>query len=272
MWENKTAQQGESEAGTGQLDRLRPPPAPREEGPDYLLRAQILVCVVLAVLAALLRQLGLPVFETLRQEYRQAMEPPAAAQAAVQFAAGLLTGAQQQAQAALEEWRQQLEAGEALNAQGAGGIFPVKEKNLPDGYSLEDCPVEGELAQPLSWYNVTSEYGWRKHPLTGQNDFHTGIDLANAEGAPISPVREGIVLKTGCSVSYGNYLQVMHADGLVSVYCHLQYIFVRAGEWVQPGQILGTVGSTGVSTGPHLHLELICDGVHYDPAAALGLA
>ena len=271
MWKNETAKQDQGRLETGHADLLRPPPAPREETPDYLLRAQVLICVVLAVLVALLRQLGLPAFETLRQEYQQAMEPGSAAQAAVQFAGGLLAGFGQRAQEALDEWQRQLQAASGAETLGAGGLFPVKEKALPDGYSLENCPVEGELAQPLSWYTVTSEYGWRKHPITGKTDFHTGIDLANAEGAPISPVREGIVLKTGCNASYGNYVQVMHADGLVSIYCHMQYIFVRAGECVTTVHKLGTVGSTGVSTGPHLHLELISDGVHYDPAAALGV-
>lgn len=273
MWENETEKQQTADRQP-RPEYLKPPPAPVSDGPDYLLRAQIAICVVVALLVFLMRQLGMPAFETVRQDYNEAMESgqPPAAQAAVEFAGDLLAGLQAWTQTALEQWKQQLEAEKAAAAfTGAGGLFPVKQDSVPEGYSLKDCPVEGELEQPLAWYTVTSEYGWRKHPLTGKKDFHTGIDLANAEGTPITPVRQGIVLKTATNSSYGNYVQVMHSDGLVSVYCHMQYVFMRAGECVEPGECLGTVGSTGVSTGPHLHLELISNGIHYDPAAALGV-
>lgn len=272
MWENETAKQQETSGAQGASSYLKPPRPSTDPGPDYLLRAQIVLCILLAVVVFCMRQLGMPAFETLRQEYNTAMEQSdaPAAQAAIEFAGDFLAGVQGRAQRALQQWRQQLGENETTFT-GAGGIFSVKGKNLPDGYSLEECPVEGELAQPLVWYSVTSPYGWRKHPLTGKMDFHTGIDLANAEGTTITPVREGIVLKTDVNNSYGNYVQILHADGLVSVYCHMQYVFVRAGECVTTADSLGTVGSTGVSTGPHLHLELISDGVHYDPAAALGI-
>lgn len=272
MWENETEKQQPAD-GQSRLEGLKPPPAKAPDGPDYLLRAQILICILVALAVFLMRQLGMPAFETLRQDYNKAMEQEQApaAQAAVEFAEDFLTVLRDRAQSVLTQWKEQLEAEQATAAYtGAGGLFPVKGSSLPEGYSLDDCPVKGELAQPLPWYTVTSEYGWRKHPLTGKKDFHTGIDLANAEGTLITPVREGIVLKTDYNSSYGNYIQVMHADGLVSVYCHMQYVFVRAGECVELGESLGTVGSTGVSTGPHLHLELISDGIHYDPAAALG--
>lgn len=273
MWENETAKQQQTGGAQPTPDYLKPPPPPRSEGPDYLLRAQVLLCVALALVVFLMRQLGMPAFQTLQQEYNKAMglSGAPAAQAAIELAGNFLAGLHDKAQAALEQWRQELESEGPAVFTGAGGIFSVKLKDLPDGYSLKDCPVEGELEQPLAWYSVTSAYGWRKHPITGKTDFHTGIDLANAEGTVITPVREGIVLKTDTNSSYGNYIQILHGDGLVSVYCHMQYVFVRAGECVTTADSLGTVGSTGVSTGPHLHLELICDGIHYDPAAALGI-
>lgn len=274
MWENETAKQ-QTENQKSQLGTcLKPPPADTPEGPDYLLRAQVIICVIVALVVLIMRQLGMPAFEMIRQDYNAAInqKQAPAAQAAVELAADLLGGLRDRAQTALDQWKQQLQAEQAIaEFTGAGGILNVKGNTLPEGYSLKDCPLEGELAQPLPWYTVTSEYGWRKHPLTGKKDFHTGIDLANAEGTPIAPVREGIVLKTGTNSSYGNYVQLMHSDGLVSVYCHMQYVFVRAGECVELDECLGTVGSTGVSTGPHLHLELISDGIHYNPAAALGV-
>ena len=142
---------------------------------------------------------------------------------------------------------------------------------MPTGYSLKSYVPEQAIAQPLSWYNVTSEYGWRKHPITRKSDFHSGIDLATAEGVPISPALEGIVLQSGYSASYGNYVKLLHGGGVMTLYCHMQYVFVRAGELVAPGSVLGTVGSTGAATGPHLHFELLYEDVRYDPAEALGL-
>ena len=80
---------------------------------------------------------------------------------------------------------------------------------------------------------------------------------------------DGIVRMAGRHKSYGNYLRVLHADGDETLYAHLQYLFVRAGEAVSAGQTLGTVGQTGNATGPHLHFEILHRGLRYDPAAAL---
>lgn len=92
-----------------------------------------------------------------------------------------------------------------------------------------------------------------------------------AQGTPIHPAAEGIVLKTGLDPSYGNNVLVLHTDGVATRYCHMQYVFVRQGEPVQLDTVLGTVGQTGVATGPHLHFELLHDDIRYDPAKALGL-
>ena len=80
---------------------------------------------------------------------------------------------------------------------------------------------------------------------------------------------DGVVRMAGRHKSYGNYLRVLHADGDETLYAHLQYLFVRAGEAVSAGQTLGTVGQTGNATGPHLHFEILHRGLRYDPAAAL---
>jgi murein DD-endopeptidase MepM/ murein hydrolase activator NlpD len=84
-----------------------------------------------------------------------------------------------------------------------------------------------------------------------------------ALGGTVSAARTG--------ASYGHYLCVRSADGVETLYAHLQYLFVRAGEAVEAGQLLGTAGQTGDATGPHLHFELLQNGTRYDPSAALGL-
>ena len=116
----------------------------------------------------------------------------------------------------------------------------------------------------------TSGYGWRTDPMGGlEEDFHIGNDLAAPEGTAVLAAADGIVRMAGRHKSYGNYLRVLHADGDETLYAHLQYLFVRAGEAVSAGQTLGTVGQTGNATGPHLHFEILHRGLRYDPAAAL---
>lgn len=80
---------------------------------------------------------------------------------------------------------------------------------------------------------------------------------------------DGVVRMAGSHKSYGNYLRILHADGDETLYAHMQYLFVKAGECVTAGQILGTVGETGNATGPHLHFEILHRGLRYDPAEAL---
>ena len=146
-------------------------------------------------------------------------------------------------------------------------------KEAPEGCSLDTFLPAGDFVQPLASYTVSSEYGWRTDPITGKKgDFHKGIDLAAGEGQPIYAPMDGWVENVQSDDSGGNWLLLRHERGTDTRYCHMQYIFVRAGEKVSAGQILGTVGQTGQATGPHLHWELIHENLRYDPSEALGLA
>ena len=104
------------------------------------------------------------------------------------------------------------------------------------------------------------------------SDFHLGNDLAAAEGAPISAAAEGVVRYAGVHSSYGNYVRILHADGDETLYAHMQYVFVRSGQPVSAGEMLGTVGETGNATGPHLHFEILHEGLRYDPSEVLQAA
>ena len=101
--------------------------------------------------------------------------------------------------------------------------------------------------------------------------FHRGTDLACSEGTLVLAAMDGVVIAARRSATYGNYLCLSHSGGQETLYAHLQYLFVRAGEVVQAGQPLGTAGETGRSTGAHLHFELLEQGVRYDAGALLGL-
>ena len=105
-------------------------------------------------------------------------------------------------------------------------------------------------------WRISDVYGKRIDPFTGKPAFHSGLDLACAEGTAVRAVQDGVVTAAAYSPSYGNHLRILHPDGCETRYAHLQYLYVRPGEVVQAGQTLGTVGQTGRATGAHLHLEL----------------
>lgn len=121
-------------------------------------------------------------------------------------------------------------------------------------------------------WRISDVYGKRIDPFTGKAAFHQGIDLACAAGTAVRAVQGGVVTAAAYSPSYGNHLRILHPDGCETRYAHLQYLYVRPGEVVQTGQMLGTVGQTGRATGAHLHLELWQQGTACDPASLLETA
>lgn len=113
--------------------------------------------------------------------------------------------------------------------------------------------------------DITSGFGPRLQPTPGASTFHRGVDIAVACGTPVLAANNGVVEDTGWFGGYGLYVGINHGDGLASAYGHLSSIAVAAGQRVKAGQVIGYVGSTGVSTGPHLHFEILVDGVQQDP-------
>lgn len=118
---------------------------------------------------------------------------------------------------------------------------------------------------------ITSRFGRRSDPFHGRSQNHKGIDIAAPKGAPIQPLRPGIVSSAGRRGGFGNVVVIDHGDGLTSLYAHCDKLKVKAGDRVDRGDIIATVGSTGRSTGPHLHLEVHRDGRAIDPAQSLSL-
>ena len=112
---------------------------------------------------------------------------------------------------------------------------------------------------------VTSAYGYRVHPVTGQWSFHTGVDLAAGAGTPIYATRSGTVTTATYSDVYGYYVTINHGDGYSSLYGHMTHYVVSAGETVSQGQVIGYVGSTGWSTGAHLHFTIYYNGSTVNP-------
>ena len=118
--------------------------------------------------------------------------------------------------------------------------------------------------------SVTSEFGWRMHPIYGYNKFHTGVDLGYSYGSPVGALDEGVVQLAGWYGGYGNCVIIRHNNGDSTLYGHLARVETEVGEHVPAGRLIGFSGSTGVSTGPHLHLEWWHDGQYCDPLVLLG--
>jgi murein DD-endopeptidase MepM/ murein hydrolase activator NlpD len=118
---------------------------------------------------------------------------------------------------------------------------------------------------PVSSARLSSNFGRRSHPITGGTHWHSGIDLAASYGAPVVATAGGRVGTAGPSGGYGLLVSLDRADGLQTRYGHLSRIVVTVGQEVGEGDVIGYVGSTGRSTGPHVHYEVRRDGVPLDP-------
>jgi murein DD-endopeptidase MepM/ murein hydrolase activator NlpD len=123
------------------------------------------------------------------------------------------------------------------------------------------------LASPMEFSRVTSSFSKRRfHPVLKVNRPHLGVDYGAPTGTPVRTVGDGRVVFAGRRGGYGNVIEIRHDSQSTTVYAHLSRIFVKRGQRVERGERIGAVGSTGVSTGPHLHFEHRVNGVHKDPA------
>jgi murein DD-endopeptidase MepM/ murein hydrolase activator NlpD len=122
----------------------------------------------------------------------------------------------------------------------------------------------GMMSMPVAGH-ITSSYGMRRHPLLGYTRMHKGMDIGAPYGAPIYAATDGVVAMAGRNHGYGNFVKLNHAGGLATGYGHMSRIAVSSGQRVRKGQVIGYIGSTGMSTGPHLHYELYRNGVAINP-------
>ena len=122
---------------------------------------------------------------------------------------------------------------------------------------------EAGLPLPRESYIITSPFGWRI--MNGERELHKGIDMAAEEGTPIYAVKDGVCTVSGHDASYGNCVSIDHGDGLMTRYAHMSLCVVSDGQQVTAGEVIGFVGSTGNSTGPHLHFEVRANGNPVDP-------
>ena len=142
------------------------------------------------------------------------------------------------------------------------------------GVGLDQKTLQSRLGElfilPISAkFRWSSPYGWRADPFTGVQSFHTGTDMACPEGTPILAAMSGKISDVGNNRTYGNYIIINHGNGYQTVYAHMSKTIAKKGQWVSQGTKIGLVGSTGYSTGPHLHFMVYKNGNRIDPMTVL---
>ena len=172
-----------------------------------------------------------------------------------------------QINADVAEVNRQLDAEEAGAAEIQAQIAK-KQKQLEEERRKNNITISSESGYlwPLpGYYRLTSQFGYRIHPITGKAHSHTGIDVPAPGGTPILAAKSGQVVTSAKHYSYGNYVVIDHGNGNSTLYAHMRSRAVSEGQMVKQGQVIGYVGTTGSSTGNHLHLEVRDNYTRVDP-------
>lgn len=256
---------------------------------EYLLVVQILLCVAIMAFVLCAQKLGGALYGDVRVLYQTAMQAPGprlldeergfvkfTQQTAIELyeaACEVLADLGGKTMGTEADALMQPTSGSAASAAAIRAVHAAPAP--PYGSSDESYLPPFSLCFPLPDTDCsnTSGYGWRIDPVKGSGqEFHTGADLSAAEGTPVLAAADGVVRMARAHDSYGNYVRILHENGDETLYAHMKYLYVRAGQTVRQGQVLGLSGATGNVTGPHLHFELLHEGIRYDPTEALQTA
>lgn len=139
------------------------------------------------------------------------------------------------------------------------GLMPI-----PSDVNLSPIYMKDSIYPPLEG-RITSNFGYRENPIGKQSDFHKGIDIAGIQGSDIYAAFSGKVIFTGFDDNFGNYIEVEHGENFISRYAHCSEIIANIGTIIKKGDRIATVGSTGNSTGNHLHFEIKIANKYVDP-------
>jgi murein DD-endopeptidase MepM/ murein hydrolase activator NlpD len=184
-----------------------------------------------------------------------------------------------QLRAQADSEREQVAAAEAQEQQIVEGLR-ARKAEFESEYAAVQEQINAQIAAAVSRGNpvqgngrfispvngaVTSGFGPRVHPIHGSSRMHNGVDIAGSSGTPIKACDDGVVKMAGSNGGYGNWTLIDHGGGLATGYAHQSSIGVRVGQHVSKGEVIGRVGSTGASTGPHLHFEVRVNGNPVNP-------
>lgn len=163
------------------------------------------------------------------------------------------------------EWRSLRAHLDALagDLRRRGGELDVLESILG---SRERRAAAAPAGLPVLKGWISSPYGKRVDPISGKMSWHSGVDFAGRQGAEVVAVADGVVVHAGPWQGFGNMVEIDHGDGYITRYAHHEELFIAAGEIVKRGQRIASMGSSGRSTGPHVHFEVLKNGRHVNPA------
>ena len=164
----------------------------------------------------------------------------------------------------LEEVQATLNDLEQLTGERTDLLTVMESRLIDQRLKKMMVPTQNPVSGP-----VGSRFGWRIDPFNGRQALHTGLDFQATVGMPIVAAAGGVVVTSEAHPEYGNMVEIDHGNGLVSRYAHASRLIARKGDLVKRGQKIALVGTTGRSTGPHLHFEVLVQGVHQDPGKFL---
>jgi murein DD-endopeptidase MepM/ murein hydrolase activator NlpD len=146
-------------------------------------------------------------------------------------------------------------------------------EELSTNRSLREVLYALPNRMPVTNFSLSSDFGIRKHPLTGKPHFHTGVDMLSETGDDkVFAVKPGVVVMSELHPQYGNTVVVRHSNGVESLYAHMAQLLVKVGDKVTTDNVLGYIGNTGLSTGKHLHFEILVGGYPVNPQKVIRTA
>lgn len=252
---------------------------------DYLVRLMLLQCLICGLIVSgifIASKISPSFFEKIKEDYTKIMlkdmtagefaqDVKNAAEDVFSYSDVLSASSDEYTVDSYEvigdETGETVAVGEIVN-QGSGGE-DIQVKEAAKGTSFAPYYVSVAPVMPVKNARITSGFGYRTNPVSGKYGFHTGIDLAADEGTPVAASFYGKIIETGSSDVWGNYVLMEHSEDFQTYYCHLSEIYVKEDTIIRQGETIGLVGSTGWSTGPHLHFEVRINGVRVNPASLL---
>ncbi len=213
-----------------------------------VMAVQSIACCVAVLLAFLLRMAGGEAYQSLRHSFQQAL--------------------------ARNEWVSAVALmwdGDPLTKVEKQESIDVKEEHFTEEETawLTDSLTAVQAVAPLAGGTLTSGYGQRVHPINGTQEFHAGVDIAAPLGAALVASYDGEVMEVGENELLGKYIRLRHGGGIEILYGHCDAVVVEQGATVKAGERVALVGSTGISTGSHVHIRVDVDGNSCDPAILL---
>lgn len=221
---------------------------------NTVMLVQIVVCIIAVAFVFLIGRLSPQTFEFIRNEYNRIMSVDMDAEDIASSAKSVIGRAESAAPSDSVEEKSEKKSVQTVKSAADGDAMAVMSLFKTDEEIT--VPVHGE---------ITSEYGNRTNPVSGEYLMHSGVDIAADTGEEIRAAYSGIVSEVGSNGVGGNYISLVHRDGSETLYCHCSKIIAEEGDVIRAGETIALVGSTGRSTGPHLHFEVTVNGKTVDP-------